>query len=146
MPSCHHWVRAIRRAERARSRKPPLLLYLPAENIQHRPLLMYPPTDFSTRPTGGPLLLYTLAEKARIPLPPSRKYSTSALIAMPFDRFFASGALVPLPSGRKGPCRSTFWPKPTKTYQKLPKTYQNLPPAIRSSPKKQPKPTETYQN
>ena len=107
MPSCHHWVRAIRRAERSRPSWGPLLLYLPAENIQHRPLLMYPLTDFSTRPTGGPLLLYPLAKKALIPLPPGRKYSTSALIAVPFDRFFASGTLVALPSGRKGPCRST---------------------------------------
>ena len=152
MPSCHHWVRAIRRADRPRPSWGPLLLYLPAENIQHRPLLMYPLTDFSTRPTGGPLLLYPLAEKALIPLPPGRKYSTSALIAIPFDRFFASGALVALPSGRKGPCRSTFWPKPTKTYQKLPKTIKNLPKPTKTNPwpspppQNIPKPTQTYQN
>ena len=107
-PSCHPWVRAIRRAERPRPGWEPLLLYLPAENIQHLPVSIYPLTDVSTRPTGGPLLLYPLAEKALIPLPPGRKYSTSALIAIPFDRFFASGALVALSSGRKGPCRSTL--------------------------------------
>ena len=142
MPSCHHWVRAIRRAERADPTWGPLLLYLPAENIQHRPLLMYPLTDFSTRPTGGPLLLYPLAEKTIIPLPPGRKYSTSALIAVPFERFFASGALVALPSGRKGPCRSTFWPKFTTTYQNLPKTCQNLPKPTPSHPLV----PKTYQN
>ena len=73
MPSCHHWVRAIRRAEHPRPSWGPLLLYLPAENIQHRPLLMYPLTDFSTRPTGGPLSLYLLAEKTLVAVPSGRK-------------------------------------------------------------------------
>ena len=125
MPSCHNWVRAIRRAERSDPTWGPLLLYLPAENIQHRALSMYPPTDFSTRHTGGPLFLYPLAEKAIVALPFGRNLPKAY---QNLQKLTPGHPLLP-----KKPTKTN--PNLPKLTKNVPKTYQNQTLATPSLPK-----------
>ena len=67
-------------------------------SIYPRPLSLYPSADFSPGRAGWSHL------GALIPLPSGRKSLRSALVALPFGRFFASShlaALIYLPSGQK---------------------------------------------